>query len=341
MPQMPEKSQGKRILTALLAGLVLVGFFVYVDYRTFLVTPMRVPRQGLTFVVQPGDSIGIIARRLRQQGVLRSSWYLQAYARLSGIATRLQAGEYAISPMASPLGFIEQLVKGRVIQYPLTIVEGWTFRQMLEAIARQDKIRHSLQGLDDGKIMARLGRPGEHPEGRFFPDTYFFSAGTSDLALLRRAYAALQRRLQEAWERRAPDLPLTSPYQALILASVVEKETGLPDERREIAGVFIRRLQRGLLLQADPTVIYGLGRDYDGDIRSRDLLADNPYNTYVRLGLPPTPIALPSADSIAAAVDPAPGNTLYFVANGEGGHVFSRTLEEHHQAVIKYQINKR
>jgi UPF0755 protein len=321
-------------------GGLLAGLFFYYDYRAFLDTPLRVPEQGLTFVVEPGNSIGVIARRLKRQGILGSSLYLQAYARLEGFASRLQTGEYAIVRGTTPRTFIEQLVTGRVIQHSLAILEGWTFRQMLAAIASHDKIKHTLQGLADAEIMARLGYPGEHPEGRFFPDTYHFPAGTSDLAFLRRAYTTLERYLRAAWQQRAAYLPLETPYQALILASIIEKETALPSERREIAGVLIRRLQKGMLLQADPTVIYGLGEIFDGNIRSDDLRTDTLYNTYIHKGLPPTPIALPGADSIAAAVNPAPGDTLYFVATGEGKHVFSRTLEEHRQAVLKYQLNK-
>lgn len=335
-----------RRLPLTLAALALVFgpalYVVYADYRAFLGAPLPVPTGGLVLEVKPGMGVAAIARELRRQpGVLRSALYLEAYARLNGLASRLQAGEYAIAPGTTPRGLIEQIVAGRVIQHALTVVEGWTFRQLRQALAAHPRIVQALGNAGDAELMARLGRPGEHPEGRFFPDTYLFPAGTTDEALLRRALAAMERRLSEAWARRAPDLPLNDPYQALILASIVEKETALPAERPEIAGVFTRRLRKGMLLQTDPTVIYGLGAAFDGNLRRQDLAADTPYNTYTRKGLPPTPIALPGADALAATVNPAPGAALYFVATGTGGHVFSATLEEHNRAVRQYQSRAR
>lgn len=341
MQRIYKRTWYTRVLVALLTVGGVASIILYADFRAFMDTPLELPEQGLTLVVEPGKSMAAIAQRLRRQAGLRVPLYWQLYAHLTGSASRIRAGEYAITRGATPRTLLAQLVSGRVMQHALTIVEGWTFRQMLAAIAGHEKLKHTLRGLDDAAIMARLGHPGEHPEGRFFPDTYYFPAGTSDLAFLRRAYATLEQRLSEAWQRRASQLPLQSPYQALVLASIIEKETALPSERREIAGVFIRRLQKDMLLQTDPTVIYGLGEAFDGDIRRRDLLADTPYNTYVRKGLPPTPIALPGADSLTAAVNPAPGDALYFVATGAGGHVFSRTLEEHNQAVRQYQLNRR
>lgn len=328
------------VLTGLAVLALVAGLAAYVDYRVFLDTPVKVPDQGMQFTIPPGASIAGIARRLEDRQVIRSSFYLQIYARLEGLAPRIQAGEYVIAPDTTPRALLEQWVAGRVIQYGLTIVEGWTFQQMLEAVANHQKIDQSLQGLNEGEIMARLGHPGQHPEGRFFPDTYHFPAGTSDLTFLRRAYQAMETHLNQAWENRAPDLPLQTPYEALILASIIEKETGLAGERRQIAGVFIRRLKIGMPLQTDPTVIYGMGDAYEGSIRKRDLQTDTPYNTYTRRGLPPTPIALPGADSLAAAVNPAAGTALYFVARGDGGHVFSDTLQEHNRAVRKYILNR-
>ena len=334
----------RRLLLALGALALVLGpafCVVYADYRLFLDTPCGVPTDGLVFEVKPGMGIGDIARELqRQPGVLRSALYLEAYARLNGFAPKLKAGEYAIAPGMTPRGLIEHIASGRVIQYALVVVEGWTFQQLRQTLAAHPKIVHSLREASDAEIMARLGRPGEHPEGRFFPDTYHFPAGTTDEAFLRRALAAMDRRLGETWNRRASNLPLSDPYQMLILASIVEKETALPAERPAIAGVFVRRLQKGMLLQTDPTVIYGLGPAFDGNLRRRDLVADAPYNTYLRKGLPPTPIALPGGDALAAAANPASGDTLYFVATGEGGHVFSATLEEHNRAVRRYQLNK-
>lgn len=292
--------------------------------------------------MDPGTGIGDIARELRRQpGLARPAFYLQAFVRLNGFAPRLQAGEYAIAPGATPRSLIEHIVAGRVIQHALVVVEGWTFKRLRQALAEHPKIAQTLQNVSDAEIMARLGRPGQHPEGRFFPDTYRFPSGLTDEAFLRRALAAMDRRLSEAWERRAPGLSLREPYQALILASIVEKETALPEERPAIAGVFERRLRKGMPLQTDPTVIYSLGDAFDGDLRRRDLAADTPYNTYLRKGLPPTPIALPGAESLAATVNPAAGDALYFVATGEGGHAFSATLEEHNRAVKRYQAKKR
>lgn len=329
----------------ILAALALIFgpalYIVYADYRAFLDTPLGVPPGGLVLELKPGMNAIDLSRALqRHPGLLRSGLYLQAYARLNRLAPRLKAGEYAIVPGATPRRLIEQIVAGRVIQYSLTVVEGWTFRQLRRALAEHPKIGQTLRDASDADLMARLGRPGEHPEGWFLPDTYHFPAGFTDEAFLRRALAAMERQLGEAWRRRAPDSPLANPYQALILASIIEKETALPEERPEIAGVFARRLRRGMLLQTDPTVIYGLGEAFDGNLRRADLVHDNPYNTYTHKGLPPTPIALPSAAALAAAVNPAPGDTLYFVATGQGGHVFSRTLDEHNRAVRQYQQRK-
>lgn len=335
----------RRLLLAVAVLALVFGpalYIVFADYRRFLDTPLGVPISGWVVEVKPGMGIGDIARGLRRQpGLLRSAPYLEAYARLNGLAHRLKAGEYAIMPGATPRGAIGQIVAGRVIQYPLTVVEGWTFRQLRQALAAQPKLVQTLQGASDAEVMARLGRPGEHPEGRFLPDTYHFPAGFTDEAFLRRALAAMDRRLAETWASRAPDLPLSDPYQALILASIIEKETAVPAERPDIAGVFARRLRKGMRLQADPTVIYGLGEAFDGDLRRQDLAADTPYNTYARKGLPPTPIALPGMDSLNAAVHPASGDALYFVATGEGGHVFSSTLEQHDRAVRQYQSKGR
>lgn len=338
---------GKRLLLVL-AALIVVGgsaaYVLYADYRAFLDQPMALSADGLTLEVKPGmGMIDLIAQLQRQPGLSRSraQWYLQAHARLNGLASRLKAGEYALTPGLTPKALLDQIVAGRVIQYSLTVVEGWTFRQLRRALAQHPQITQTLRDASDAEIMARLGRPNEHPEGWFLPDTYRFPKGFTDESFLQRAMAAMDRRLREAWNRRSPDLPLTYPYEALILASIVEKETGLAQERPEIAGVFARRLRRGMLLQTDPTVIYGLGEAFDGNLRHVDLTSDNPYNTYTHKGLPPTPIALPGGEALAAAVNPAPGNTLYFVATGQGGHVFSTTLEEHNRAVRQYQQRKR
>ncbi|MCP5451044.1 MAG: endolytic transglycosylase MltG [Gammaproteobacteria bacterium] len=327
-------------LAVLVAGAALYG--IHADYRRFLDTPLGVPTDGLVLEVKPGMGIGAIARELRRQpGLLRSTFYLEAYARFNGLAPRLKVGEYALAPGMTPRDLLERIATGQVIQYPLTVVEGWTFQQLRQALAAHPKIAQTLREASDAEIMARLDRPGRHPEGWFFPDTYHFPAGFTDEAFLRRALTAMEQRLARAWSQRAADLPLDDPYQALILASIVEKETGLTAERPAIAGVFARRLRAGMLLQTDPTVIYGLGAAFDGDLRRRDLVTDTPYNTYTRKGLPPTPIALPGAGALEAAIHPAAGDALYFVADGQGGHVFSRTLDEHNRAVRRYQLREK
>lgn len=319
-------------------GLVLFLLLLYADYRWFLDASLELSADSQVLEVKPGMGIDDIARHLQHQsGLSRPALYLEAYARLNGLAPRLKAGEYALSPGLTPRTLIDRIVAGQVVQYALTVVEGWTFRQLRQALSEHPKLGQTLHEISDAQVMARLERPGEHPEGRFLPDTYHFPAGFTDEAFLRRAMTAMDQRLAEAWERRAPDLPLNDPYQALILASIIEKETGLPAERPQVAGVFVRRLRQGMRLQTDPTVIYGLGESFDGDLRRRDLTTDTPYNTYTRKGLPPTPIALPGAAALNAAVNPADGDALYFVADGQGGHVFSRTLAEHNRAVRRYQ----
>jgi UPF0755 protein len=335
----------RRVLLGIVAiGLLALGLIVglvYANYRMFLDTPLKVPDAGLVLEISPGMGVSRIAQHLQQQGVLASPRYFEAYARLNNFASQLKAGEYAMTSGATPRLLVEQIVEGRVIQHTLTVVEGWTFQQLRQALAAHPKIAQTLTAATDAEIMTRLGRSGQHPEGQFLPDTYHFPAGTSDEAFLRRVLTAMERHLQELWNRRAPDLPLVDPYQALILASIVEKETALPLERPTIAGVFIRRLQKGMLLQTDPTVIYGLGTAFNGNLRRQDLVADTPYNTYTRKGLPPTPIALPGADALAAVLHPAPGDALYFVATGQGGHAFSKSLAEHQRAVRQYQLKGR
>jgi UPF0755 protein len=324
----------------LLLVVVLVSYAIYHDYRTFLDTPLAISESSVDFVVPRGASMKSVAERLAANGYLTSFRYLQIYAWLQGLAPRIKAGEYRFTSGITPSQLLDKLVAGRVIQYSLTVLEGWTFRQLLEALAKHKKLEPTLKGLSDNEIMAQLGQPGKHPEGRFFPDTYHFPAGTTDVDFLKRAAKKLARQLAQAWAQRDSDLPLKTPYEALILASIIEKETAVPEEYKQVAGVFIRRLEKNMRLQADPTVIYGMGVTFDGNIRKTDLRAETPYNTYVHKGLPPTPIALPGAGAIAAAVNPAPGDALYFVASGNGRHVFSRTLQEHNRAVRKYQLGQ-
>jgi UPF0755 protein len=288
--------------------------------------------------VDPGASLRSVLARLQGQGAVRNARAVTWYLRLHGLQPRVEAGEYEIAPHASPAQIIEQFVEGRVVLQQLTVVEGATFADFLAALAQHPQVQHTLGGKTPAQIMAALGHPGQAPEGEFFPDTYRFAAHTPDLTILGLAYDSMQRALAAAWAARAPDLPFDSSYQALILASMIEKEAALKSERPQIAGVFINRLRKGMRLQSDPTVIYGLGGDYDGTIHTRDLQRDTPYNTYTRDGLPPTPVALPGRESLEAAVQPANTQALYFVATGlnDGAHHFSATLEEHNAAVQTY-----
>jgi UPF0755 protein len=292
------------------------------------------------YEVPRGASLATVARDLEQAGMIGHANYLQWYGRYTGQASRIRAGEYRLSDDLIPDTLLALLVSGQSVSYSLTLLEGWTFRQVRAALAAHPALQQTLQELDDDAVMARLELPGQHPEGRFFPDTYQFPRGLTDLEFLRRALHMMDDELAAAWSGRDPDLPLSSPYEALILASIVEKETGQADERSEIAGVFTRRLRKGMKLQTDPTVIYGIGEDFDGNIRRKDLQDDTPYNTYLHTGLPPTPICMPGREALRAAVHPAAGKTLYFVARGDGSHAFSATLEEHNAAVRKYQLKR-
>lgn len=285
--------------------------------------------------VPAGAPLRSVAAELADSGVLGHPRLLTWYARLTGAATRIHAGEYAIDPGTTPVRLLDKLVAGDVLMHQLTIVEGWRFSDLLRTVRGHSAIRPTELGEDE--IMDALGKPDSHPEGQFLPDTYAFPRGTPDIELLEWAHRSLEERLQEAWARRSADVQISTPYEALILASIIEKETALETERRLISGVFHERLRRDMRLQTDPTVIYGLGDGFDGDLRRRDLSADTPYNTYTRRGLPPTPIALPGAAAIDAAVDPEAG-ALYFVATGlpDGSHYFSSTLEEHNRAVERY-----
>lgn len=314
----------------------VLGWFV-MEARQFINSPMNVMHDDL-LIVESGSTMKGVAALLHQRGYIDRPAYFFWYARWDGGAEKIQAGEYRMSPGLTPAQLLEKLVTGEVMQYALTVVEGWTFQQMVAAVASQEKLTHTLKGVSGAELMKRLGHPGMHPEGRFQPDTYYFPEGTTDLEFFQRAYASMERVLREAWTNRAPNLPFKTPNEALILASIVEKETAAPSERGQIAGVFVRRLKKGMRLQTDPTVIYGIGKAYDGNIRKVDLLKDTPYNTYTRKGLPPTPIALPGLASILATLHPDNSQAIYFVARGDGTHHFSATLEEHTAAVQRYQI---
>ncbi len=325
-------------LGALLLVLAAVAGSLWVHYQTFLSTPLSVPGDRLVFEVQRGAGLRVVAEQLTAVRVLPDPYAFLALAYQTHRAGQLKSGEYELSSGMTPPQVLDLLTSGKVIQYPLTLVEGRTARQALAGIAAAPILGNDLAGLSDDEVMARIGHPGETLEGRLFPDTYLFPRGTLASDLVRRAYARMEAVLNEEWPARAPGLPFASPYEALILASIVEKETGLAAERPQIAGVFVRRLQKGMKLQTDPTVIYGMGAAFDGNLRRADLTTDTPYNTYVRIGLPPTPIALPGREAIHAVLHPAAGDSLYFVAKGDGGHAFSATLEEHNRAVRRFQL---
>lgn len=329
-----------RILGILFLGASFTLAWLMMDFNHFLKSPLSLPQEGENYTLKSGTTVALLARELEQKGYLQQPLYLRLLARWDGLAKRLQAGEYHLDNGLTPRQLLQKLASGKVTTYSQTLVEGWTFRQVMEAVRSQPALKQTLEGLSDADIMQRLGFAEEHPEGRFLPDTYHFPRGTTDLAFLKRAYQAMQHLLAEEWPKREPELPLKSPYQALILASIVEKETGLASERPEIAGVFIRRLKKGMKLQTDPTVIYGLGDGFDGNIRRSDLNRDTPYNSYLHKGLTPTPIAMPGSDAIRSVLHPAAGKSLYFVAKGDGSHYFSATLSEHNKAVRKYQLKR-
>jgi len=340
---MSERSMRGRAWRRLLLLLVLLAMAAALvvgwnDYRRFSVAPLNVSAQHDSIDVSRGTSFKGIVTELRQHGLSTASpWYWRLLAEQMRVAGKLHAGEYALQPGITPRQLLADMAAGKVLQRNFTIVDGWTFAELRQALARVDTLKHVATDLDDATIMQQIGAAGEAPEGRFLPETYAYVKGDSDLDILRRAHVAMAMTLAALWPDRDKDLPLATPYDALILASIVEKETGRAEERAKIAGVFVRRLENHMLLQTDPSVIYGMGAHYDGNIRRSDLTADTPYNTYTRAGLPPTPIALPGKPAIVAALHPAPGDALYFVSRGDGSHVFSHTLAEHNRNVDCYQ----
>lgn len=299
--------------------------------------PLELAADTVELSIEPGTAPREIAQGWVKAGVRAPAWLLYEWFRWSGQARRIRAGSYEIGTGSTPLGLLEKMVRGDETMATVRLIEGWTFRQFRAELARAEALKASIAGLSDEQVMAALGRPGVSPEGRFHPDTYAYSKGSADLAVLKRAMHAMQQRLDAAWAERAADTPLRSADEALILASIVEKETGASADRGRVASVFVNRLRIGMPLQTDPTVIYGLGEAFNGNLRKRDLQADTPYNTYTRAGLPPTPIAMPGKASLVAAVRPDPGKALYFVARGDGSSEFSETLAEHNRAVNKYQ----
>lgn len=323
-------------VAAAAVGALALGALATVRAARALHSPLDIPAEGAWLEVDSGAPFWRVTKQLAERRILEHEWLLKMYARFSGDATKVRAGEYRLSAGTTPLSLLEKLVSGQIYLHQITVVEGWRFDDLLTAVRANPAVKAST--LDGPAIMAALGEPDVHPEGQFFPDTYSFPRGTTDVELLRTAHQALRTHLDDAWGRRSADLRIATPYQALVLASIIEKETALPSERRLISGVFNERLRRGMRLQTDPTVIYGLGAAFDGNLRRQDLDSDTPYNTYTRGGLPPTPIALPGAASIEAAVEPEITGAVYFVATGrpDGSHSFSATLEQHEQAVRDY-----
>ena len=297
--------------------------------------PLRAPK--LEVSIEPGTSPREIAQVWVDAGVETSPLLLYEWFRWSGQARRIRAGSYEIETGTTPAALLRKLVLGDVTAATVRLIEGWTFRQFRAELRKADSLKPATAAMSDAEVMAAIGAPGSSPEGRFFPDTYVYSKGSSDIDVLRRAHRAMQQRLEAAWAERAPDTPLRSADEALTLASIVEKETGRAEDRALVAGVFVNRLKAGMPLQTDPSVIYGLGEGFDGNLRKRDLQADTPYNTYLRAGLPPTPIAMPGKDALMATVRPAPTRALYFVARGDGASVFSESLADHNRAVNKFQ----
>jgi UPF0755 protein len=295
-----------------------------------------------TIIFSRGSSIRTLAKQLIEKDLLQNKTYFLIWGKLNRQETRLQAGEYIITPGLSLAGLLDDMVAGNVVQHNIALIEGYTFRQILEIIQQSPIVTKKLENLSDEEIMKALGHEGEHPEGRFYPDTYYISRGVTDTELLKRAYGEMTRILEEEWQQREENLPLNSSYEALILASIVEKESAIAEERPLIAGLFVNRLRKKMRLQTDPTVIYGI-ENYDGNIRFKDLRKDTPYNTYTRHGLPPTPIALAGREAIHATLHPDKTNYLYFVAYGDGSgkHVFSTNLKDHEKAVDLYQRKKR
>mgnify|MGYP003599495898 FL=1 len=333
----------RKFLLLLETGLVLAGLVLGAGawkLNAALEQPLNLTQEQLLDVPAGATPTGTF-NRLEADDTLSDAFWLRLYWRFNLAGQPLHSGEYRMTPGMTASDLIGLWQRGEVVQYSLTLVEGWNFRQVRSALARHEKIEQTLDGLSDSEVMAKLGHPGEFPEGRFFPDTYRFVRGMSDAQLLEKAYDRLHKVLAEEWEQRDPAVPYTDPYQALTMASLVEKETGVPHERGQIAGVFVRRMKIGMPLQTDPTVIYGLGERYNGKLTRAHLREPTPYNTYTIPGLPPTPIAMVGREAIHAALHPVSGSSLYFVAKGDGSHTFSDDLDAHNNAVREFQIKRR
>ncbi|KFE55741.1 endolytic transglycosylase MltG [Pseudomonas syringae] len=333
----------RKLLLLLETGIVLAGLGLGVAYweqNQALHQPLNVTQEQLLDVPAGSTPTGLL-NRLQADGVIKDAFWLRLYWRFNLASESLHSGEYRMTPGMDAQALLALWQRGEVVQYSVTLVEGWNFRQVRAALAKQPKLEQTLAGLSDAELMSKIGHPDVFPEGRFFPDTYRFVRGMSDAELLKQAYRRLDEVLDEEWAKRSAEAPYSNPYQALIMASMVEKETGVPQERGQIAGVFVRRLQMGMLLQTDPTVIYGLGERYNGKLTRAHLREPTPYNTYVIAGMPPTPISLVGREAIHAALNPVAGNSLYFVARGDGSHVFSADLDAHNAAVREFQLKRR
>lgn len=331
----------QRLIGALvLLASLAVGWY-WMAYQNFIERPLDWPDEGMVLTVERGTNLRMLTEILHKRGVLQQPQMLYWHARYRGLAHKIRAGEYAVPRNATPDALLQILTEGKSIAYQLTLLEGWNFKQVMAAVRQNPVLKQTLNETSPNAVMAAVGYPGLHPEGRFFPDTYAFPRGTTDQEFLARAAKRMEQQLTDAWAKRDVEhIAVKTPDEALILASIIEKETGAPQERPEISGVFTRRLKKGMKLQTDPTVIYGMGDSYQGNIRRKDLRAPTPYNTYVIKGLPPTPIAMPGRAAIDAALHPAPGKSLYFVSKGDGTHVFSSTLKAHNAAVRKYQLKR-
>ena len=322
----------------LLFGVLVAGAVIACGaFAWYANTEIEMETLPLQFDLKSGSGLRNAAQQMVRAGALKHPERFVVMARLLGEAGNIKAGNYYIEARLTPYRLLSKITQGDVTLVSVTFPEGWTFRQMRRILDEHPAVKHETQGLPDAEILRRLGIKDGSPEGLFFPDTYHFGNNSSDLLILRRAYRLMRTQLDAQWQERAPDLPLASPYEALILASIVEKETGRAEDRPLVAAVFVNRLRKGMLLQADPTVIYGIGEAFDGNLRKRDLTTDTPYNTYTRTGLPPTPIAMPGRASIAVTLNPPKSEVLFFVAKGDGSSHFSRTLGEHERAVTKYQ----
>lgn len=327
----------RRFLLKLWLGLALALAGAAGAALWWLHQPLALDSPVVDLSIEPGTRPRQVAQDVREAGVDVSPALLFAWFRVSGQARQIKAGSYEFETGITPYRLLSKLARGDAAIRAVTLIEGWTFRQFRAALAKEADLRQESAALSDADLMARLGRPGQHPEGRFFPDTYTFNKGASDLSVLQRALKAMDKRLAATWAQRTPRAEIKSPDEALILASIIEKETGRASDRTLISSVFNNRLRIGMPLQTDPTVIYGIGPAFDGNLRRKDLRTDTPWNTYTRRGLPPTPIAMPGRASLLAAVQPAQSPALYFVARGDGSSHFSQSLSEHNQAVNQYQ----